>query len=520
MMTRQPTFQLATPVRKYAQQSPDAPAISFGDTTLTWAQLDRRSSQVANALIGAGVEPGDRVAVLARNCHQFFELVFGASKAGAVLAGLNWRLAAAEVTAIVRDAAPTVVVVADEQRPLLSADALATPGLGTVISLDTQYEAWIAAADPVDPEVVVEPNEVTLLLYTSGTTGVPKGVELTNANMAFSQRLSEEVWGFTGESVNLVGMPMFHIGGVGYGMSAIISGGHTVVLRDLDTPTIISAITKHRVTHAFFVPAVVQTIISFPEIEQHDLSSLQLLCYGASPIGDAVLRRAIQVFGCQFTQAYGMTETAGTIVALPPIDHAPDDPTKATLLRACGRALPWVELQIVNPATRAAVGVGEVGEIWVRTPMNMRGYRNKADETASTLTGEGWLRTGDAAYADADGYIFLFDRYKDMIVSGAENIYPAEIENVLYAHPSIAEVAVIGVPHPRWGETPKAVVVFRPGMTAAQDELIEFTRQSLARYKCPTSVDVVETIARNASGKVLKKELRAPFWVGHDRSIS
>jgi acyl-CoA synthetase (AMP-forming)/AMP-acid ligase II len=511
-----PRFRLADPVRTQARETPDRAAVTFGDVSLSWRQLDTRSSQVANALIAEGVRPGERVAILARNSHRFYEVAFGVSKAGAVLAGLNWRLAAKEITAILQDAAPTVVLVDELSSGLLTEEARAIAGLRRVVSIEREYDDWVGSAAAEDPAVEPADDDVVLLLYTSGTTGLPKGVELTNANLAISERLSRETWGFTAESVNLVGMPMFHIGG----MSAIVSGGHTVVLRDLDPASIIDAISTHRVSHVFLVPAVVQSVLSHPGVDDADLSSLSLLCYGASPIGDAVLRRAIAVFGCRFTQAYGMTETAGTVVSLPPEDHVPDDPERSGLLRSCGRALPWVELAIVDPHTGTRAAVGEVGEIWVRSAMTMRGYRNKPEETTATLMPDGWLRTGDAAYADERGYVFLFDRFKDMIVTGAENVYPAEIENVLYAHPAIAEVAVIGVPHERWGETPKAIVVLRPGEQATAGELIDFCRESLARYKCPTSVDFVESIARNASGKVLKKDLRAPFWAGHDRGIS
>ena len=518
--TGDPNFSYAGVVRAQARIRPDAPALTFGDAILTFADLDRRSSQAANALIAAGVGPGDRVAVLSKNAPVFYELAFACSKAGAVLAGLNWRLAPPEITAIVADAEPTVIVVADEQRVLLSAEALGTPGIALVLSLDREYEAFIASASAVDPAVVSGPDDPTLLLYTSGTTGVPKGAELTNRNASFSERLARETWLFTTESVNLVGMPMFHIGGIGYGMSAMIVGGHTILIRESDPTTIITAIEKHRVTHAFFVPAVIQTIVSAPEVEAADLSSLQLVVYGASPIGDAVLRRAIEVLGCGFTQNYGMTETAGSIVALPPEDHQPDDPDRAMLLRSCGKAVPWIEIALFDPSTGQQVPTGAVGEIWVRSAMVMRGYRNKPEETAKTITPEGWLRTGDAAYADENGYLFLYDRFKDMIVSGAENIYPAEVENVLYDHPAIAEVAVIGVPHDRWGETPRAIVVRRPGADVDGEALIEFARTRLARYKCPTSVEFVDVLPRNASGKVLKKELRAPHWIGRDRAIS
>jgi acyl-CoA synthetase (AMP-forming)/AMP-acid ligase II len=513
-------FTLADVIRKQARLRPNSAAVTFGDVTLSFAEIDQRSSRAANAMIAAGVGKGDRVAVLSKNAPVFFELAFAASKAGAVLAGLNWRLAPIEIEAIMADAEPTVALVADEERALLTETALAMPSLKVVIGLDQGYEEWITGASEVDPGVSCATEDVVLLLYTSGTTGVPKGAQLTNANMWFGERLARETWGFTETSVNLVGMPMFHIGGIGYGMSALIVGGHTVLLRVADPAAIIGAIEKHRVTHAFFVPAVVQTIVSAPGVEDADLSSMQLLSYGASPIGDAVLRRAISVVGCQFTQSYGMTETAGTIVSLPPSDHLPDDPERSALLRSCGKALPWIELALFDPTTGERVPTGTVGEIWVRSAMNMVGYRNKPEETARTITADGWLRTGDAAYANEDGYLFLFDRFKDMIVSGGENIYPAEVENSLYDHPAIAEVAVIGVPHERWGESPKAMIVLRPGMSATPEELIEFARTKLARYKCPSSIDFVEALPRNASGKILKKDLRAPFWIGLDRAIS
>ncbi len=514
------SFTYASTIRALAATRPDAAALTFGTTTLSFADLDRRSSMAASALVCAGVGPGDRVAVLSKNHPVFFELAFACSKAGAILVGLNWRLAPAEIAAIVADAAPTVIVVADEQSLLLTPEARATAGITRIVSLETEYEAWLTTGTGEDPAVPTSTDDAILLLYTSGTTGVPKGVELSNRNTAYTKLLATEVWGFTADKVNLAGMPMFHIGGIGYGMGALLVGGHTVLLCDLDPATIITAVATHRVTHAFFVPAVIQTILMAPDVEDADLTSLELLVYGASPIGDAVLRRAIELLGCSFMQNYGMTETAGSIVALLPEDHLLDDADGAALLRSCGRAVPWVEVAIINPLTCEPVTLGEVGEIWTRSPMNMRGYRAKPKETAATITNDGWLRTGDAAYADSGGYLYLFDRFKDMIVSGAENIYPAEIENVLYDHPAIAEVAVIGVPSERWGETPKAIIVLRPGHVLDAATVIEFARTRLARYKCPSSVDFVEVLPRNASGKVLKKELRVPFWRNHDRGIS
>jgi len=338
---------------------------------------------------------------------------------------------------------------------------------------------------------------------------------LTNEGMSYTENLAR-YWGMSPASVNLVAMPMFHIGGCGYGSSTLLAGGHTVLMRDVVPALAIELIARYRVTHTFFVPAVVQMLLQVPDVEKADFSSMELLMYGASPIGDALLLRALQVMRCRFMQAYGMTETSGTIVNLDPQDHDPGGP-RSSLLRSCGKALPWVELQVTDPATGQPVPAGSVGEIWVRSPMVMKGYWNNPEATAQALMPGGWLRTGDAVYQDEAGYIYLYDRFKDMIISGGENVYPAEVENAMGGHPAILEVAAIGVPHERWGETVKAIVVLRPGMQATADELIAYTRERLARYKCPTSIEFAQSLPRNASGKLLKRELRRMYWKEQDR---
>ncbi len=511
-------FTLANIVRQHAQATPDAPALTFEGATQTFAQLDARSSRAANALLALGVRSGDRVALLTKNAPEYYELIFACSKIGAILVGLNWRLAPPEITAIVADALPSLIVLGPGEQGLLEDAARRSPGLRQVLMLGAGYDAWCAAGSATDPGFSGAPDEVTLLLYTSGTTGAPKGVMLTNHGMSFTPRLGSEIWGMGRSSVNLVAMPMFHIGGIGNGLGTMAHGGHTVLMREVDTTKAIANIQQYRVTHAFFVPAVIHSLLQTPGVEQADLSSLQLLKYGASPIGDALLRRAIEVLGCRFMHVYGMTEASGTIVALAPEDHDPGGP-RTSLLRSCGRPFPWVEMRVIDPDTLQDVKTGDVGEIWVRTGMLMNGYWNKPEATAETIMPGGWLRTGDAAYRDEGGYVYLFDRFKDMIVSGAENVYPAEVENVLSDHPAILEVAVIGVPHERWGETVKAVVVCRPGQQVAPDELIAFARTRLGKFKCPTSVDFTDVLPRNASGKLLKRELRRVFWKGLDRAI-
>ncbi len=501
-------------LRQLAKDRPDSPALTFDGDTWTFEQLNAVSSHTASALKAAGVEQGDRVALLTKNCRECFELLFACNKIGAIFTGLNWRLASSEIHAIVQDAQPKIIVVSADETALLTEETRSLACIQQIITLGDEFQNWRNRASNSDPGHAGEPDEVALLLYTSGTTGLPKGVMLTNRGMSYTPRLATDSWGMDPNSVNLVAMPMFHIGGCGYGSSTMTVGGHTILLREVNPARIIDLIEKYKVTHTFLVPTVVQALLEIAPEKDADLSSMQLLMYGAAPMGDVLLRRAMDVLGCQFMQAYGMTETAGTVVVLPPSDHQPKGP-KASLLNSVGRALPWVDLRVVDPQTMADVATGQVGEIWLRSEMLMQGYWNKPNDTADTLLAGGWLRTGDAAYLDDEGYIYLFDRFKDLIISGGENIYPAEVENVLNGHPSVLEVAVIGIPHPRWGESPRAVVVLRQDMLATEQDLISYTRERLAHYKCPTSVTFAHKLPRNASGKLLKRELRRIYLEEH-----
>lgn len=505
-MSSMPSLSYAQILRRHARERATAPALTFGEQTWSFGQLHENSSRMAQALRASGVQPGDRVALLTKNCAECFELMFACNKIGAILAGLNWRLSAHEIAVIVSDAAPQVLVVSEEEEHLLQELPDAVAAQMHRVRLGADYDAMRASASAQDPGYEGAPDEVALLLYTSGTTGLPKGVMITNEGMSYTERLGE-AWGMGDRSVNLVAMPMFHIGGCGYGSSTMTRGGHTVLLREVNPAVIVSCIARYRVTHLFLVPTVVQSLLQVDGVHQADLSSLELLMYGAAPMGDVLLRKAMAMLQCRFIQAYGMTETSGTVCALPPDDHEPEGP-RSKLLNSVGRVYPWVQLRVVDPSSLTDVAANQVGELWIKSRMVMKGYWHQPEETAQTLIDGEWLRTGDAAYLDEQGYIFLFDRFKDMIISGGENIYPAEIENVLNGHPSVREVAVIGVPHEKWGETPRAVVVLRPNQTATPAELMAFTRDRLAHYKCPTSVAFADSLPRNASGKLLKRELR------------
>ena len=291
-------------------------------------------------------------------------------------------------------------------------------------------------------------------------------------------------------------------------------------MRDLDPAALVQLIPAEGVTHAFLVPAVLQFMLMVPGVDDADFSSLDTLVYGASPISEEVLARSVATFGARFWQAYGLTETTGAVVNLAPEDHDLDGPNRHRL-RSCGVAGPGVELRIVDPETRAEVPTGDVGEIWVRGPQVMKGYWNNDAATAEAVDADGWFRSGDAGYLDDDGYLYIHDRVKDMIVSGGENVYPAEVENVLMGHTGIADVAVIGVPHEKWGETAKAIVVEgRRSATRRRRRSSPSARERLARFKCPTSVDFIDVLPRNPSGKVLKKDLRAPYWEGRERQVN
>jgi long-chain acyl-CoA synthetase len=504
---------IADIVRAHGRDRPDAPALVGGDRTITFGELDARSSRVAQAFAQAGIGFGDRVAFVEKNGLEFFHVVFGLAKLGAVGVPVNWRLAAPEIRHIIEDCGAAAIVVGEQFFGHI--EAIEEQLTAEVIAIGAHdrwpvFDDWVAAHPAVDPGVTTGPDDLVLLMYTSGTTGLPKGVMLSNTNFHCKTAGVAGRWRFSADAVSLAVMPLFHMAGSGWAFAGLWEGVVTVVLRDVDPAAILDAVAEHRITNLLLVPAVIQLLLDTPGVEVADFSNLRIIVYGASPISDDVLVRGIERFGGVFAQVYGMTETTGSITQLD--DHTPE------LLRSCGRPYSWVQIRIVtHDGTDAAPGT--VGELWTRSGQNMIGYWNNPDATAAALTADGWLRTGDAGYVDADGYVYLQDRIKDMIVSGGENVYPIEVENVLMTHPGVADAAVIGVPDYSWGEAVKAIVVPGPGATLSEADLIGFARARLGGYKLPKTVDFVAALPRTPSGKVLKRALRDPYWADTGRQI-
>ncbi len=512
-------------LRHWSARTPDAPMLTAGDTTLTWGQLYANAKHVSHALAAEGVVPGERVAFLDRNGIENFEVFFGCALLGAVSVVLNWRLAPTELAAIVEDARATVLFYGHDYAGAAKEMAELVTTVRTWVPLD-EFVEWREAGitdEPDDPSFDAQPDDVVTQLYTSGTTGLPKGAMISGRNISTILREADQVFHIAEDTVSLVAMPLFHIGGTGWALCGMSSGGHSVIVRDFDPEAVLAIVERYGITESFLVPAVLMFLLATPALDTADVSSLRTIFYGASPISEDVLVRSMRAFGCQFAQVYGLTETTGAITSLMPEDHDPEGP-RAHLLRSAGRPFDHVELRIVDAATGEDLPSGAVGEIWTRSDQNMLGYWNKRDETAAVLSDDGWFRTGDAGWIDQEGYLFLHDRIKDMIVSGGENVYPAEVENALLAHPDVADAAVIGVPDDRWGETVKAIVVRTAGASdddeALAADIIAATRDRLAHYKCPTSVDFVDALPRNPTGKILKRELRAPYWEGRERNIS
>ena len=502
----------------WAADRPDRPAMREEDRLFTYGELEERTARVATALFAAGLQKGDRIAWIGKNSDLYFTLFYGAARAGIVMAPIGWRLSPTEWAYVVNDTKAKIVFTG--------------PGFDAVpdqLAGKLEHGPRIIGADEARTLIANTArasfapsgqDDAVLQLYTSGTTGNPKGAVLSNRNLFALRKHSNEAdmhytkW--EDDEAVLVAMPCAHIGGTGLGIMALAAGLPGIILAEFNPDGVLDAVEHHGVTRFFMVPAALQMLLMHPRCASVDYSRLKYILYGAAPIPLELLRQCIKMFGADFIQAYGMTETTGTICMLPPEDH---DPEGNARMRSAGKALPGVEIRILGPDGQS-VPTGEVGEVVTRSSNNMIGYWNLPEATAKTMTADGWIHTGDAGYLDEDGYLFIHDRMKDMIISGGENVYPAEVESAIFGHPAVQEVAVIGIPDQKWGETVKAVVVPKPGMSVEEADIIAWARERIAAFKAPRSVDVIEALPRNASGKILRKDLRAPYWEGYERMVN
>ena len=516
-------FTLADISRRHASERPDKTAFVYSHDGRSWTfrELDDESNQCANKLSEVGVGSQDRVAYLDHNTPEYFTWLFGTAKLNAVSVAVNWRLAPPEMEYILNHSEAKVLLIGDSFLPQLKQMSLDCEHI--VVLGDPgdsgypTYEQWLVGASAHDANLPANPEETVYQLYTSGTTGLPKGVLTTHNNLLAVLGPGLSDLGFEESSINLVCMPLFHISGSGWGLAGFFVGATSILTREVDMQEILRVIPQHGITHSVFVPAVLQFFLAQPNVSDIDYSSLKSIAYGASPITEQVLVEAISTFQAEFYQVYGLTETTGGVTVLLPEDHDPGGP-KANLLRSCGKAVVGHEVCIVDRDSGDKVEEGEVGEIWLKGPQIMRGYWKNEEATAESITPEGWFKSGDAGYM-IDGYLFIHDRVKDMIISGGENVYPAEVENALMKHELVADAAVIGVPDDRWGEAVKAIVT-RASDDLSEEALFAFCRQQLAGYKCPTSIDWIDVIPRNPSGKILKTDLRKPYWEGRSRNVS
>jgi long-chain acyl-CoA synthetase len=512
-------------LRRAMQVNPNGLAVVCGERRRNWREVGERVARLAGAIRGLGVREGDRVAVLSLNSDRYLELYLAVGWAGAVIVPLNIRWSPLENEDAIRDCRAEVVFVDKAFAPVGTALAKAIPALKLVYADDgdvpagmASYETLIAQHEPM-ADAMRKRDDLAGIFYTGGTTGRSKGVMLSHGNLMANalNALGEGLW--PGTAVYLHAAPMFHLANGAAMYSVLLSGGSNVVIQSFTPDGVAAAVQKEGVTDVLLVPTMIQMFVDHPTLGSYDLSSLRRIAYGASPISDAVLMRAMKALPTtEFTQAYGMTELSPIATLLHWKEHIGDGRAKGRH-RAAGRATFGCEVKIVDVDDKV-VPSGVVGEIAVRGDVVMMGYWERPEETARAVV-DGWMHTGDGGYIDDDGFVYVVDRVKDMIISGGENVYSAEVENALAQHPAVAQCAVIGIPSERWGEQVHAVVVLKSGASATSEQLMEFCKGLIAGYKCPRSVDISTIpLPLSGAGKVLKRELRKPYWENRERRVS
>lgn len=502
----------------WARERPDGAAFDQDGRITTFAEADKHTRQLIALLQARGIAPGDRIAWLGKNRVIYYLLYIAAARMGAVMAPIGWRLAPPEIAHILGDTEARLLFAEADFLDLARKVAGGMPASSPAViegEAAWQEASGLAPAQYTPPG----PHDPVLQLYTSGTTGLPKGATLTNTNLLCLRKPGTEAgleWQYyEPDDCMLVAMPCAHIGGTGLVNIAVANGVRSLVQAEFTPAGVLDAI-EAGATHMFIVPAALQMVVQHPRAATTDFSNFKYLMYGAAPMPLELLKQAVATMPTtRFLQAYGMTETAGTVSVLLPEDHSVEGNRR---MRSAGKACPGVQIEVRGPDNKE-VPRGAIGEVCILSPTNTPGYWKLPDATAKTIDPDGWLHTGDAGVMDEDGYVYIQDRIKDMIISGGENVYPAEVESAIYGHPAIAEVAVIGVPSAKWGEEVKACVVPKPGCAVDADDVIAWARERIAAFKAPKSIDIIPVMPRNASGKILRRELRAPYWEGQERQV-
>ena len=505
---------------KSARTFPDNLAIAHGEKKLSYAEFNGRANRLANVLYKQGIQQGDNVAVLMHNCPEMLESMFAGFKIGCGVVPINFRLHPKEYAFIIKHSEAKALILSPEFNEEIIKACTGFPCVQFIITLSgardylLDYEFLLSAESDQFNDVDVNADDVAWIFYTSGTTGNPKGAMLTHRNLLNMTMnfYADMAPGFGSSDVVLHAAPLSHGSGC-YALPNIAKGAANVILesKSFDPETVLKTIQEHRVTNMFAAPTMIKRLVDSPAIDRYDHSSMRFLNYGGAPMLVEDLMDAVKKLGPCLVQLYGQAESPMTITYLSHTDHVLDgDSDQTKRLASAGIPRTDVEVKIVDPDGNE-LPPGETGEIVTRSDLVMKGYWRAPEATAETLR-DGWLYTGDMGYMDKRGYLFLMDRSKDMIISGGENIYPREIEEVIVGHPSVREVAVIGIPDSQWGEAIKAVVSLVPGSKATETELINFCTEHIARYKKPQSVDFVDELPKNNYGKIIKRELREKYW--------
>jgi long-chain acyl-CoA synthetase len=512
-------------LRRALQIRPKAKSTVFRNRRRTWRETAERVARIAGGLKTAGIGTGDRVAIMALNSDRYYELMYAIPWLGAAIVPINTRLATPEVQYILEDAGVRALFVDGAMKAHASALAGKLPQLRTVWYLDDDAPpAGVArfedlAAAPAIEDAGAGGETLAGLFYTGGTTGKSKGVMLSHDNLVWNAMNAIAGLYFDSDMTYIHSGPMFHLADGASTFGVTMCGGFHAFVPRFDPVDCLETIQAEKVTHGQYVPTMINMLGNHPRVRDYDLSSLRYILYGASPMPEGVLRKALEVLpGCQFIHAYGMTEAAPILTLLPPRYTTLEGP-HAGRIKSCGLAAHTAELRIVDE-NRKEVPHGTTGEVAARGPMIMVGYWNKPKETEAVLQ-DGWYYSGDAAYMDDEGFVFIVDRLKDMIISGGENVYSAEVENAISLLPGVAEVAVIGIPDAKWGETIHAIIVPRAGANLTVEAVMDHCRTQIAGYKCPRSVEFRDTpLPLSGAGKILKRELREPFWKGYEKRVN